>query len=253
MRLHHLVPGLVALCVMGLSVRAFAAVTVTTDSQAAPAAGGASFTPTYTPSSTDLINGLTPSASSGDFALELAGGLPALTDGVYGTITQPGGAPDRTHGAFATAGNTAGTTVTYTLNTAASPLGYDINSIVVYGGWNDNGRDQQLYQVLYSTTANPTNFINLASANFNPTVPADTQSATRTTIADPTAGRLATNVAALRFNFLNPENGYTGYAEIDVLGSATVPEPAGLALLGLGATALLARRRRSGSRGPFAQ
>jgi hypothetical protein len=247
MRLNNLVVCLLVSFTWALSSRSSAAPVVTTDAQAAPAAGGASFTPTYTPSSSDLINGLAPSASNGDFALELGGGLPALTDGTYGTITQPGGAPDRTHAAFATAGNTAGTSVTYTLNTAANPLGFDVNSIVVYGGWNDNGRDQQMYQVLYSTTANPTSFINLASANFNPTVPADTQSATRTTIADPTAGRLATGVAALRFDFLTPENGYTGYAEIDVLGSATVPEPAGLALLGLGATALLARRSRGGA------
>jgi hypothetical protein len=243
MRLTNRVACLLASFSLVVAARSSAAPVVTTDSQAAPAAGGASFTPTYAPSSTDLINGRTPSASNGDFALELAGGLPVLTDGAYGTITQPGGAPDRTHGAFATAGNTAGTSVTYALDTAAHPLGYDLSSIVVYGGWNDSGRDQQLYQVLYSTTANPTNFVNLASADFNPNVPADTQSATRSTITD-TTGRLATGVAALRFNFLSPENGYTGYAEIDVLGSATVPEPAGCALLCIGAAALMARRVR---------
>jgi hypothetical protein len=228
----------------------FAAPVVTTDGQAAPAAGGASFTPTYAPSATDLINGRAPSASNGDFALELAGGLPVLTDGAYGTITQPGGAPDRTHGAFATAGNTAGTAVTYALDTAAHPLGFDISSIAVYGGWNDNGRDQQMYRVLYSTTANPSNFINLASVDFNPNVPADTQSATRSVITDPAAGRLAPRGAALQFQFLTPENGYTGYAEIDVLGSATVPEPAGFALVCIGAAALMARRVRRGSRCP---
>jgi hypothetical protein len=83
--------------------------------------------------------------------------------------------------------------------------------------------------------------------DFNPTVAANTQSATRTTLTDP-AGRLATGVAALQFNFLNPENGYTGYAEIDVLGSATVPEPAGCALACLGAAVLLTRRRGGATR-----
>ena len=242
MRLPIQASCLASLVAVVLGSWAQAAPVIDTNSQAAAAPGAASFTPTYTVSSTDLINGLTPTASNGDFAQELSGGLPVLTDGTYGTITQPGGAADRTHGAFAVAGNTAGTTVTYTLNTAASPLGFNLNSIAVYGGWNDNGRDQQDYQVLYSTVQNPTTFTSLATVNFNPTVPDGTQSATRTIVTD-TTGLLATGVGALRFNFLSPENGYTGYAEIDVLGSPT-PEPAGSALLCVGAAALMLRRRR---------
>jgi hypothetical protein len=242
MRLPIHVSCVAALSALILGSLAQASPVIDTNSQAAAAPNTPSFTPTYTVSSTDLINGRTPSASNGDFALELAGGLPVLTNGTFGTITEPGGAVDRTHGAFATAGNTAGTTVTYTLNTAASPLGSNLNSIAVYGGWNDSGRDQQNYQVLYSTVQNPTNFINLTTVNFNPTVPDNTQSASRTIITD-TTGLLAIGVGALQFNFLNPENGYTGYAEIDVLGAPT-PEPTGCTLLCVGAAALMARRRR---------
>src|SRR2546421_12560471 len=60
------------------------AVTVTTDNQVA-AAGATTFTPTYVPSSSDLINGLAPSAQAGNFALESAGGAPGLADGTYGS------------------------------------------------------------------------------------------------------------------------------------------------------------------------
>jgi hypothetical protein len=223
---------------------ALAALQVITDFQVG--SGGASFTPTYTPSSTDLINGQLPSSSAGDFTFELSGGLPVLTNGTYGTITQPGGAPDRTHGAFAVAGGGSGTGtfVQYNLNTAASPLGYNLTAIDVFGGWNDNGRDQQAYTVQYSTVANPGVFINLQSVSFNPTVGADLQTANRATINDSLGGFIATGVAAIRVNF-DPatENGYSGYAEIDVIGAA-VPEPATAGIIAVGAAAFLARRRR---------
>jgi hypothetical protein len=101
-----------------------------------------------------------------------------LTNGTYGTITEPGGAPDRSHASFALAGggSATGTFATYTLNLAASPSGYDISRIDVYGGWNDSGRDQQLYTVAYSLIGSST-FIDLPSVNFNPTIGANLQSA----------------------------------------------------------------------------
>jgi hypothetical protein len=239
----------VAVLTLALAPQALAAVIVTNNAEAAPAPGGESFTPSYAVSSTDLINGLLPTDSAGDFTVEIAGGLPVLTDGAYGTITQPGGAPDRTHGAFATVGGGGGTGtfVTYTLDIDANPLGFDITSINAYSGWNDSGRDQQLFAVSYSTVADPATFLDLAQGNFNPTVPADTQSATRVTVADDALAALASGVGMVRFDFTGPpapENGYVGYAELDVIGTPTVPEPATAGLLCAGALALLARRRR---------
>ncbi len=230
------------------AVGAHAAVVVATHNEVGTGGPTSHFTPGYAVSASDLLHGLTPSDSGGNFAAtEITGGLPVLTDGVYGTITEPGGAADRTHLIFAIAGGGAdtGTFVTYTLNTASAPLGYDISSIAVYGGWNDNGRDQQLYTVAYSVIGS-SDFIDLTSVNFNPTIDGGQQSATLTTISDNSGPFVASGVDAIRFTFNNPapENGYTGYAELDVFGVATVPEPGVFAsLCAAGAVLLMSRRR----------
>jgi hypothetical protein len=220
--------------------QAFGAVAIATDFQIGN--GVDPFTPSYVVSTSDLIQGMAPSASAGNFAAELSGGLPVLTDGTFGQIfTGVSG----NHPAFATGGggNGTGSTVTYALNTAASPLGYNISNITTYGGWNDNGRDQQSYTVAYSTAAAPGTFINLTPVNFNPVVANGLQSAVRIIITDDALPFLATGVAAVRFTFdPSAENGYSGYAEFDVNGSP-VPEPAALGLFSAGAMALLARRR----------
>lgn len=221
---------------LGPAIVASAAPSVTTSGQT----GAGPFTPTFTPSAADLINATLPSAQSGNFSEEGSGGAGVLTNGVFGTIS--GGNPG-VNTLFATAGT--GEQVTYSLNLAASPQGYRITGIDTYGGWNDNGRDQQLYTVAFSTVANPGSFIDYTSVNFNPTAGGD-PTATQVRITD-TTGVLADNVAAVRFTFDQPgapENGYTGYTEIDVFG-APVPEPAGLGALALGAAALFARRRRN--------
>jgi len=226
-----------------------AAITVTTDFQIGPGGAGSVFTPTYTIPANDVLNGLTPTAFSGNFAaVELSGGLPVMTDGVFGTITEPGGAADRTHAAFGLGGGGSGTgtSVTYGLNLGGAPLGYNISSIVSLGGWNDNGRDQQLFSVFYSTVASPGTFIQIGSTvNFNPTVGDNLQSATKVTISDSTNAALASGVAALRFDFpAGVENGYTGYAELAAVGTATVPEPSAVAVLALGSAVLGCIRRR---------
>jgi hypothetical protein len=224
---------------------AHAAVTPVFDNEVGPGGAGSTFTPSYVVSSTDLINGLSPSAFGGDFAVtEITGGLPVLTDGTYGTITEPGGAADRTHLIFAIAGggSGSGTFVTYTLDTSANTLGYDIDKIVVYGGWNDNGRDQQLFTAAYSLVGSPV-FIDLPPVDFNPVIGANLQSATRVTLADNLGTRIASGIDEIRLTFTpSPENGYTGYAELDVIGAKTVPEPASTTLI-LGGLSVLALRR----------
>jgi len=244
---HTLFTGLLLSAASAVSIQA--GVVITTDFQVGPGGVGSTFTPTYAIPSNDVLNGLTPIASSGNFAaVELSGGLSVMTDGVFGTITEPGGAADRTHAAFGLGGGGSGTgtSVTYGLNLALAPLGYNISSIVSLGGWNDNGRDQQLFTVSYSTVADPNTFLQIGTtANFNPNVAANLQSATSVTIADSTNAPLAVGVGALRFDFpAGVENAYTGYAELAASGTATVPEPSCVAVLALTGALVASRRRR---------
>ena len=181
-------------------------------------AASVNFTPTWTVAPGSLILGQLPSSvGSGNFTQSL--GL--LTDGSFGFfnyVPNVGLSPTEV-----TAGSGAGQSVTYTLG--SSPNGYNVTNIVVYGGWGDAGRDQQAYTVYYSTVAAPATFIPLASVNFNPANPDAVQSATRATLSSATGGPLATNVAALEFDFTTPapENGYCGYSEIDVYGTSLNP------------------------------
>jgi len=184
--------------------------------QTAPAITLTNFTPTWTVAPGSLISGQSPSSvGSGGFSQNIGD----LTDGTFGWINyQPGVSPT-----IVTCGGGGGQSVTYTLGSAAS--GYSISNIVVYGGWSDAGRDQQAYTVSYSTVAAPATFITLAVANYNPANPSAVQSATRSTMRSATGGPLATNVAALMFDFTTPapENGYVGYAEIAVYGASLEP------------------------------
>jgi alpha-L-rhamnosidase len=184
---------------------------------------GTTFSPTWIIPGNSLIAGLPPSSfGSGNFSTESSGGIGILTDGSFGPI---GSGTTGTHPSLATAGVSAGTTLTYSLPTAAS--GYDLTNVTVYGGWNDNGRDQQGYTVLYSTVASPNTFTALTTVNFNPTIASGAQSAIRASIASANAAPLAKNVAKVKFDFttVSVENGYTGYAEIGLFGTPSAPLP----------------------------
>jgi hypothetical protein len=215
--------------IIGLDAVAGATVVTTTDFQTN---GTNLLPPPYTPSSVDLINGLSTSAEAGNYNQESAGGTGGLTDGSYPLMDRD----NWEKSGFATGGNNGGTTLTYLLPSASN-----VTSIDVYGGWQDGGRDQQGYNVLYSTSAAPATFIALATVDFNPPA-VNVPQATLVSISDD-AGNLASDVVAIRFDFNNVENGYTGYAEIDVMGSP-IPEPSTLVLAALGVLGLLGYGRR---------
>lgn len=115
-------------------------------------------------------------------------------------------------------GSSAGSTIIYSL--AGSISGYNLTNITVYGGWVNNQRDRQAYTIYYSTVTAPSNFIYLATVDYSPAIANYIPSATRVTLV-PASGLLATNVAAVKFDFTNPgaQNGYSGYARINIFGT----------------------------------
>ncbi|HEU5124287.1 MAG TPA: immunoglobulin domain-containing protein [Verrucomicrobiae bacterium] len=208
---------------------------------------------TYTPdwitdtSANNLIYLAPPTATNGGFGLEpfaTTRDISGFTDGGSLTLSvTDDGSHKTTSGNYLTAGNgtgldgtrdengnylhsDAGHFVVYQL--PASANGYDLTNITTYGGWADAGRDQQAYVVLYSTVANPGNFLPLGTVSYNPVNPADGTSATRVTLT-PGSGSMAQNVGAVMFDFRSPgtENGFGGYAEITINGvpSATPETP----------------------------
>ena len=200
-------------------------------SYAAQTAGGYGFglTPTWTVAPGSIIYKQLPSSTNGDYDLEPDWGnrnVNSLTAG-SGLVVCPGGSPTTTYTNYVTCGNggsmAAGSLVIYSL-TNTSAAGYNLPNITVYGGWKENGRDQQAYTVYYSTVTAPTTFISLCSANYLPANPASVGCTTRATFT-PASGALASNVAAVKFDFTNPgsENGYCGYAEIGLYGMPLSP------------------------------
>jgi hypothetical protein len=172
-----------------------------------------------------LIAGQSPSTELGNFSEEEPGrNVNSLTTANNLGITLINGTSGTTTSTnYVTCGNAygSGSNLVYTL--AGSVQGYDLTNLTVYGGWADNGRDQQAYTVYYSTASAPANFILLGSVNYTPSIAAGIQSATRVTLTSST-GVLATHAAALRFDFTSPAtpNGYCGYAGITLFGTASL-------------------------------
>ncbi|HEX4266029.1 MAG TPA: immunoglobulin domain-containing protein [Verrucomicrobiae bacterium] len=193
------------------------------------------FTPTWDMSklASSLLFNIAPNTSgNGDFTGAFDGNgdgasqPSVLTDGSFGQLDTR---QTSAHSSLTLAGYStqSGNFVSYVLPGSAN--GYNISNITVYAGWNDSGRDGQAYTIHYSTVANPTNFITvpLAVVNYLPTNPNGRYAMTRATIT-PASGFLASNVAALYFDFTTPltpggENGFEGYSEIAVYGSASGP------------------------------
>ncbi len=187
----------------------------------------------YTVANDDLLqtSAVLESASvrTGDGAV----GLPeVLTDGVHGV-------GDSTHRVGAQSGHY----VLYSLDTVASPAGYTLTNINIYGGWHDSGRDHQKLTVAYSTVTDPDTFTDLAAVDYNPPFTGGGLTYTAAWLSSD-SGPLVDNVAKVRFSFQNAEATWSGYSELDVIG-APVPEPTTLAGLGLAMMGLAVRRRRN--------
>jgi hypothetical protein len=188
------------------------------------------FNPTWTLATNSLIAGLAPTSSLGIFTESGCGGLPALTDGSFAGISPPANGS----ACFASCGdgtttNGFGYSIIYTLPATGSGNGWTITNLTSYGGWADDGREEQTYQVSYSSPLAPTNFNLLPWTAFNPPNPLTADygggvaTATKMSII-PTNGVLAKNVAAVQFTFYSlaagqsPKNGWEGYAQFQVFG-----------------------------------
>ncbi len=179
------------------------------------------------PSGINLLNGATahtppapqsPDHGNGDVA---SSSWLTLTDGTLGTAGNKLASvtPDNGH------------SVIFPLDTTVNTNGYNLTSFDSYCAWPDSGRDNQDFTIEYSTVADPETFIPIATVSNHTGNP---NFSTHTRLTDDT-GFLATGVHSIRFNFANQENGYVGYREFILLGTA-VPLADPLTWTGAGGT-----------------
>jgi hypothetical protein len=205
-------------------------------------------------SSTDLLqtSAVTGGNSSVNNALTINGGENGV--GAVGEDGTGGGqfanltngtfplTPDGRAGGYVISGGT----LTYNFDTslAANSLGYNISNIGVFAGWSNNGRNDIYVTVSYATVADPTTFLTLGSTQDYGNGWSDAANNLSVVYSDSLGGSILTGIKSVRFDFGTgqQENGGSGYKELDITGTA-IPEPSAALLGGLGALALLRRRR----------
>ena len=181
--------------------------------------------PPWTVDTNSLIYGFTFGSGPGTFnQVGSFGGSGAcnpdatiMSDGMAGSFTS---VPTQIAVAGGPTIYNVGSSITYTLNNPGS-YGYDLTNISVFGGWQDEGRDEQKYQILYATVSTPNTFVPLVTADYAPaTVSGNLTTVTRTSLT-PLTGVLVHNVVAVKLNFdvsPAPKNGWEGYTEFIVQG-----------------------------------
>lgn len=174
--------------------------------------------------STDLLqSAATLSSSTGTFTQEKVVGTSALTDGGFGALGGQGAQPVGTYLNAASAG--LGEELVYTLS--GSTYGYNLSSIATYTGW-DSGRFAQGYDVyVHKIGAAVGSYAKLASVSYAPGAISTGGLKENAKVVVTTAmgtlastGTLASGVDQIKFVFQNQTNGWQGYRELDVVGTA---------------------------------
>jgi MYXO-CTERM domain-containing protein len=185
-------------------------------------------------SSSDLLDGIV--GVTGGAAFGANGSSPAgLNDGINGGDYEDLGLPALVGAAWPSTGSY----IDFDLGVGTG-LGYNITEIQSISAWQDLGLNNQNYDVLVKYLGDA-GFTALTTVTYQPFNSGG--GAVKVNVTDDT-GVLASGIEGIRFDFLATAGHTAGsvYREIDVMGTPT-PEPATMALLGLGALAL--RRRRN--------
>jgi hypothetical protein len=202
-------------------------------------------------SATDLVNQGQSSFSSVTYSANPRFGGTAASGGAHnnGIHGADGTSGEITFWLGATAGETY--TITYDLNTTLNPAGYDIRSVQTIHAWTNNSGHQknQNYTMDVSTVSGGAGFSPIATVAYLPFDEVSQSGASKVNITEDATGILATGVDQIRFTYTIPtpsgSQASPTIREIDIFGTATIPEPSSTALLGLGALGLVLRRRRS--------
>jgi fibronectin-binding autotransporter adhesin len=154
------------------------------------------------------LAGVAPSSDVGGGAAEGSGTVASLTDGLA------------VAGAASAYSVNSGQEITFNLPTNSAPLGYDLVGAKLYATWSDSGRDAiNLTSLKVAMVQNPTTFVTLAGSAVSFDPGAGFNGLNLASILA-TNGVLAKDVAAVQFVFGPQENGFAGYAELELLATA---------------------------------
>ncbi len=168
-------------------------------------------------------------------------GQPSLSSTAVDGYQSPAGLNDGADG-LAWGGFDAPNSVDFLLDTAASPDGYNVDTIVVFAGDNRVNKADLEFSIEYQSVGS-SDWTTLGTWDYETGLStADGMTAfSKVTLADDQGAAIMTGIQAVRF--IATRNGPDAhFRELDVFGAA-VPEPTTMGLVALGALGLLRRRR----------
>ncbi len=201
----------------------------TTSNNATANTAGVDTTYSAAISNTDLLQGLT--GNYVGWQLPATYSTANLNDGTHGVTSVSAGTPNAASFAADT-----GTSATYILGAGANGQGYDVSSLVSFASWRDSALYQQHYEI-WVRKVGGTLFEKLYTVanELAPVTDLTLGGSSRVTLTDPSDGKVAANIDAIRIIPLDiptgyepsPNGGSTAFREIDVFGtpSTTAPLP----------------------------